>query len=212
MKETLEITYKNESLGEVKGFIDEKGEPWFIASKVCNCLKLENTSVTLSRIKEKHLRYGDKLDGVSIRYPILKDGLGRNQKTAVVSENILYEMIFMSRTKKAFDFQQWVFKEVLPSLRKRGEYRMQGKLIRRSLTDTIKTEICDKTENPNEKKWAYRNFTVMIYKSLGLPAKVDRSSLTDDMLEKIATRENLVQALLQEGKDRKQIEDCIYSL
>lgn len=209
MKETLEITYKDESLGEVKGFIDEKGEPWFIASKICNCLKMENASKTLSRIKEKHLRYGDKLDGVAIRYPILKDGLGRNQKTAVVSESILYEMIFMSRTKKAFEFQQWIFTEILPSLRKRGEYRMQGKLIRRSLTDTIKTEICDKTENPNVKRFAYSNYSKLINKSLGLPNKVDRNTLDDETLEKIARKENLVQALITENKSYEEIKRII---
>lgn len=210
MKETLEITYKNESLGEVKGFIDEKGEPWFIASKICNCLKLENTSVTLSRIKEKHLRYGDKLEGVSIRYPLL-ESKGGKQRTAVVSESILYEMIFMSRTKKAFDFQQWVFREVLPSLRKRGEYRMQGKLIRRSLTDTIKTEICDKIENPKDKRLAYINYSKLINKSLGLPNRVERNTLDDETLEKIARKENLVQALISENRSYQEIKDIILS-
>lgn len=208
MKESLTITFNNQNIGEIKGFIDEKGNPWFVASKICNCLKLENSSVVLSRIKEQYNRHGIKLEGVSIRYPLLESSGGR-QKTAVVDEKILYEMIFMSRTKKAFDFRQWVLGEVLPSLRKHGEYRMQGKLIRRSLTDTIKAEICDKTENANEKKFAYGNFSKLINKSLGLPQKVNRDNLDSETLEKIAHRENLAQALLQEGKNYREIADIL---
>lgn len=151
MNEKLEIIFKNATIGEIKGFIDESGNPWFYASKVCDCLKLENSSVVISRIKEKHLKYGDKIEGVSICYPLIKTAGGR-QKVAVVNENILYEMIFMSHTEKAFKFQQWVFKEILPALRKHGEYRIQGKLLRRNLTDTIKTEICEKTENIHRKR------------------------------------------------------------
>ena len=49
-------------------------------------------------IKEKHLKYGDKIEGVSICYPLIKTAGGR-QKVAVVNENILYEMIFMSHTE-----------------------------------------------------------------------------------------------------------------
>ena len=91
------------------------------------------------------------------------------------------------------------------SLRKHGEYRMQGKLIRKNLTDTIKAEICDKTENQNIKKFAYSNYSKLINKSLGLPPKVDRNTLGDETLEKIAKKENLVQALIAENKSYEEI-------
>lgn len=210
MNEKLEIIFKNATIGEIKGFIDESGNPWFYASKVCDCLKLENSSVVISRIKEKHLKYGDKIEGVSICYPLIKTAGGR-QKVAVVNENILYEMIFMSHTEKAFKFQQWVFKEILPALRKHGEYRIQGKLLRRNLTDTIKTEICEKTENINVKRFAYSNYTKLINKSLGLPDKVNRNLLDDEILEKLARKENLVQALILENKSYTEIKNIIMS-
>lgn len=122
---------------------------------------------------------------------------------------MLYELIFQSQTKKTFEFQQWVCGEVLPSLRKHGEYRMNGKLIRRSLTDTIKEEICDKTDDENVKRFAYSNFSRLINKSLGLPHNVDRSSLDETMLEKVARKENLVKALIEEGKQYGEIKDFI---
>lgn len=207
-KENL-ISFTNDTIGEFKGFIDEKtGEPWFLAGKVCDCLKIKNSADALKGIKERHLRFGDKVDGVGISYIIITDRLGRKQKVNIINETLLYELIFRSNTEKAFRFQQWVCGEVLPALRKYGEYRMNGKLIRRSLTDTIKTEIVDKSEKPSA-KFAYSNYSMLINKSLGLHSKVDRSTLSDEMLEKVARKENLVSALIQEGKTYEQIKNII---
>lgn len=198
------ITFSNPTIGELKGvFIN--GEPWFFAGKVCDCLKIKNSSNALKNIKEKHLKFGDKLDGVAIIYPIITDRLGRKQKPAVINETILYELIFQSRTKKAFEFQQWVFKDVLPSLRKHGEYRMEGKLIRKGLTDTIK----DSGENERMHGYGYSSYSMMINKSLGLPSKVDRDTLDSETLEKIAKREDLVRSLVAEGKKYQEIKSFI---
>lgn len=197
------ITFLNPTIGEIRGLIID-GEPWFLAGKVCDCLKLKNSSKVLSDIKTKHLRYGDKIEGVSIRYPLLKTP-GGTQKVAVVNETILYEMIFQSRTEKAFLFQQWIFKDVLPSLRKRGEYRMEGKLIRKSLTDTIK----DSGENERMHGYGYSTYSMMINKSLGLSSKVDRNTLDGETLEKIARREDLVRTLVAEGKKYPEIKRFI---
>lgn len=209
MKETYLISYQNKNIGEVKGFIDDKGEPWFYASKVCDCLKLKNSSESIRKIRERHNQYGDKIDGITVREVVGLDSTGRKNRFTVINESILYELIFQSTTKKAFEFQQWVLGEVLPALRKHGEYRMEGKLIRRRLTDTIKTEIVDKSENQNEKKFCYSNFSKLINHSLGLSDKVDRNSLDDEMLERIARRENLVQSMVAEGKSYQQIKQII---
>lgn len=203
------ITFQQEGIGELRGFIDEKTqEPWFLAGKVCDSLKLKNSSKVLGDIKAKHLRYGDKIEGVSIRYPLFQTSGGR-QKVAVVNESILYEMIFQSRTEKAFLFQQWVLKEVLPALRKHGSYCTTRKLIRRSLTDTIKTEIVDKSDSSNA-RFSYSNFSILINKSLGLPSKIENiNSLPDDMQIKLAKRQDLVRCLIDEGKTYIEIKKFI---
>lgn len=206
------IKFENETIGEIKGFIDDKtGEPWFLAGKVCDCLKLKNSRESLRKLKEKHLKFGDKIDGVTIRDVVITDSLGRKNRAKIINEQLLYELIFQSHTKKAFEFQQWVCGEVLPSLRKHGDYRMNGKLIRRSLTNTIKEEICDKTDDVNVKRFAYSNFSRLINKSLDLPHNVDRNTLSADMLEKIARKENLVQALITENKSYAEIKQIILS-
>lgn len=204
------IKFENETIGEIKGFINDKtGEPWFLAGKVCDCLKLKNSSESLRKLKEKHLKFGDKIDGVTIREVVITDSLGRKNRAKIINEQLLYELIFQSQTKKAFEFQQWVCGEVLPSLRKHGEYRMNGKLIRRSFTDTIKEEICDKTDNQNVKRFAYSNFTKLVNKSLGLPSSIDRKTLDEPTLERVARKENLVKALIEEGKDYDYIKSIL---
>lgn len=205
MKNAQIITFENSLLGEVRGFVDENGEPWFLAGQVCRCLKLSNASESLRKIKEKHNRFGEKIDGITIREVVITDSLGRKNRSKIISENILYELIFQSQTEKAFYFQQWVFKEILPSLRKHGEYRMEGKLIRRTLTDTIK----DSGENDRIHGFGYPTYTILINQSLGLPNKVDRNSLAPEMLVKIAKREDLVRSLVAEGKQYKEIKEIL---
>lgn len=203
MKTEELVTFSNPTIGEIKGmFVD--GEPWFLARKICDCLKLENSSKVLSRLKERHSKFGDNLEGVSIRYPLLKTAGGK-QKVAIVNESLLYELIFYSNTKQAFAFQQWVVKEVLPSLRKHGEYRMGGKLIRRTLTDTIK----DSGENERMHGFGYSTYSSLINKSLGLPSKVDRNTLDDESLNKVAKREDLVRTLIAEGKQYPEIKEIL---
>jgi hypothetical protein len=50
---------------------------------------------------------------------------------------------------------------------------------------------------------------VLVNKSLGLPSKVDRNNLSDEILEKIATRENLIQSMIAEGKTYGEIKAVI---
>ena len=208
MKSEQLVKFENPIFGEITGFVDEKGEPWVLAGNVCRCLGIKNTAQAIESIIQEHNDHQDHIKGIYITYTLLQTDGGK-QKVYCIKENILYELVFKSRKQKAFDFRQWVFREVLPSLRKHGEYRMNGKLIRRSLTDTIKTEICEKTDNPNEKRFAYSNFTKLIYKSLGLPNQVDRSALSDEQQEQLARKENLVSAMIADGKNYVEIKSFI---
>lgn len=204
MKDSDLITFTNETIGELRGFMKD-GEPWFLAGQVCRCLGIKNASETLTRIKERHEKFADK--GVGIAYTLFQTAGGK-QNIAIISESVLYELIFRSDKKKAFDFQQWIFGEVIPSIRKFGEYRMQGKLIRRSLTDEIK----ESGENDRMHGHAYSTYTRLVYKSIGVASSISRDSLNSETLEKLATRENLVQALIREGRTYNEIKDVLEGL
>lgn len=52
---------------------------------------------------------------------------GGVQQIAVLEEAGIYQLIFSSKLPSAERFQQWVFNEVLPSIRKTGSYTIENK-------------------------------------------------------------------------------------
>lgn len=104
-----DITIFNHLGNDIRVMTDEQGEPLFVLKDICDALDLKNISDVASRLDE---------DGVGTTEVI--DNLGRTQKTNVITEAGLYEVIFMSRKPEAKAFRRWVTSEVLPSIRKHG--------------------------------------------------------------------------------------------
>jgi hypothetical protein len=97
------------------------GEPWFIASEVCDALGHTNARVALQRLD-------DDEKGVRKVYT-----LGGEQKVNIINESGLYSLILRSNKPEAKRFKRWVTKEVLPSIRKSGYYEVGGsKAVRES--------------------------------------------------------------------------------
>jgi len=201
MKQDQLQTFTNKQIGELRGFMKD-GEPWFLAGNVCRALGIKNTSDTIKKIKEKRREAG--IDGIVSNDTVIIDSKGRRNKATIIPERTVYELIFQSRKKKAYLFQTWVFDEVLPALRKHGKYRMEGKLIRLGFTDSIK----DSGENSRMRGFAYSTYTNLIYKSLGAK-KGDRDTFSDELLERIAHKENLVAALVKDGKSYDEIKELV---
>ncbi|WP_271397815.1 BRO family protein [Salinicoccus roseus] len=86
-------------------------EGWFCLIDVCDVLDLGNASQLKKRLKQ---------DGVITNE--VTDNLGRKQMATFVNEPNLYKVIFQSRKKEAEDFQDWVYEDVLPQIRKTGKY------------------------------------------------------------------------------------------
>lgn len=209
------MVFENNVLGKIQGFIDKDNEVWFLASSVCKCLGITNTSMAISETEERlkiaenyynsvGLTSGYILKAKKIK---IKNSNFGEMETYIIPEQFLYELVMGSRKEKAIVFRAWVTGVVLPSLRKHGEYRMEGKLIRRQLTD----ELQDSGENERMHGHAYPTYTKMIYKSLGLPNKVDRDTLSIEMKEKLAKREDLVRSFIAEGKQYLEIKAIIES-
>ena len=104
-----DITIFNHLGNDIRVMTDDQGEPLFVLKDVCDALEIGNSREVVRRLDE---------DGVSTTD--VTDNLGRNQKTNVVTEAGLYEVIFMSRKPEAKAFKRWVTSEVLPSIRKHG--------------------------------------------------------------------------------------------
>jgi prophage antirepressor-like protein len=204
MKDTELITFENQDIGQIRGFIKD-GEPWFLAGQICRCLGIKNTAQAVDSVTERYKIAG--LKGISSTYTLLETDGGK-QKVLIIPEPFLYELIFQSRKQKAIQFRAWVTTEVLPKIRRTGQYRMAGKLIRRALTD----EILDSGENERMHGHGFSTYSRLINKSLGLSEKNNRDELSTEILEKIAMRENTVQALMREGKKYNDIKAVIERL
>jgi prophage antirepressor-like protein len=201
MKDKDLITFTNEKLGDLRGFMKD-GEPWFLAGQVCNALGIKDARKAIFNIREHYKNANIK--GVHDSTTPLQTGGGK-QSVLCIDEQFLYELVFSSKKLRAIEFRAWVTGEVLPALRKHGEYRMAGKLIRRTLTD----EIVKSGENERMHGHGFSTYSILINKSLGLPNKNNKDELPEDVIEKIATRENTVKALLAEGKSFSYIKQLI---
>ena len=94
----------------IRIILDENQEPLFCLVDVCDILDLQRSAVA---------RRLD--DEVISSHPII-DNLNREQIVNFVSESGLYEVILGCRKQKAKPFKDWVTKEVLPTIRKTGQY------------------------------------------------------------------------------------------
>ena len=90
------------------------GEPWWVLVDVCACLGVANHRDSVRRLDKDDVDLTDVIDSI-----------GREQKTYVVNESGLYDLILRSDKPKAREFRRWITKEVLPSIRKTGKYSVK---------------------------------------------------------------------------------------
>lgn len=103
--------------------IQLNGEPWFIAKDVCEALGVVNSRDALIALDD------DEKNTVALTY-----GIRGNPNRGVISESGFYKLI--SRSRKAtmqgtfpHRFSNWVFREVIPSIRKSGAYGVPWVLL-----------------------------------------------------------------------------------
>jgi prophage antirepressor-like protein len=90
----------------VRIHLDDDDQPWWVAKDVCAVLGLQNISNAVGRLQagEKGVRQADNL--------------------LIINESGLYRLIFRSDKPDARRFQDWVFNDVLPAIRKTGKYEV----------------------------------------------------------------------------------------
>lgn len=109
----------------VRVFMDENGEPWFVAKDVCNIIGLENVSKAIDGLDIDEKSVIQKFFGVSKGYED-SDFNGLRNSARIINESGLYALIFRSNKPEAKKFSKWVRSEVLPALRKTGKYCLKG--------------------------------------------------------------------------------------
>lgn len=92
---------------EVRAVITNN-EPWFVLKDVCDVLGIKNTTMVAGRLDEDE---------------VTKFNLGGLcGESNIVNESGLYKTIFQSKKAEAKKFTKWVTSEVLPTIRKTGQY------------------------------------------------------------------------------------------
>lgn len=84
------------------------GEPWFVARDILDILDLNRSSVALLDDDERGVHSMDTPSG--------------EQQVAIISEAGLYSLILRSRKPEAKPFKRWLTHEVLPQIRRTGQY------------------------------------------------------------------------------------------
>ena len=106
-----------------------EGEPWWVAKDVCDILELTNITESLKRVAEEDL--------TSVK---LNSG-GQDREMRIINESGLYSLILLSIKPEAKKFKKWITSEVLPSIRKTGQYNIEQnpqKLISMALIEAHK--------------------------------------------------------------------------
>ena len=131
-------------------------EPLFCLTDVTTILNIKNASASRFNFSEK---------GIHKMYTPTKGG---KQELLFVDESNLYRVIFRSNKKEAIDFQNWVFDEVLPTIRKTGSYSLT---INTEQQQAIKQAVNERSYRTGEHHQAiytkfYQQFKVPRYQDL----------------------------------------------
>lgn len=107
--------FNNPDFGEIRTLIID-GEPWFVSKDISDKLGYAKPANMVKLVDEDDKR--------NLRGSDLEPG--SKAQISAVNESGLYAAIFGSKQENAKKFKRWVTSEVLPSIRKTGEYKQEG--------------------------------------------------------------------------------------
>ena len=104
--------FENEEFGRVRTLIDGEDKVLFCGADVAQALGYSNTTDALKR----HCRYIVKREVPHPQNP------EKSLETNFIPESDVYRLIFGSKLDDAEKFQNWIFDDVIPTIRKTGGY------------------------------------------------------------------------------------------
>lgn len=140
--------------------LDSNNNPWFKGKEVAVILGYKDVKQVLQ-------------DKVSVNYKKnLKELCGGENhlhlsynelKCIFISEPGLYELIFSSKLVIAKKIKQWVFEEVLPEIRKKGEYKLKQDLVNTTRQLSVEFEEKLKIKENEIKKLESKNLRIKMF-------------------------------------------------
>jgi prophage antirepressor-like protein len=167
-------------------------KPLFVVKDICKILGIGNTTEILRNIP-------DKWKGS------LKLNTSQGMQIAgIINESGLYKIIMNSRKPIAQPFQEFVCEEILPSIRKTGEYKLQAIIDEKNKLQEEKLKIEEEKQKVEEKN-----------QKLEEDKKTLETNLSDEQKELISTKKSLLRV---QGKFSKRYKfpnngmGCVYIL
>ena len=148
---TSEIANYDFHGNDVRILTDQDNAPWFIAKDICDVLGTDTKDLRAILDADEIAN----LDSIEVHHTAGRAPL-------IVSESGFYKLVMRSRKPVAKEFQRWVTRDVLPSIRKHGAY-MTPDTIREALADPdtlimLATKLKEETE---EKRAAQERVRVL---------------------------------------------------
>lgn len=126
--------FDNEQFGSVRT-VTKDDQPWFIGTDVARALGYKDPGGAVNKKVWKQNKdicklyvQGQKQADDFMAVLAMKSERG-NPNTTIINEAGVYQLIFGSKLESAKAFQNWVFTEVLPSIRKTGGYQMNERQV-----------------------------------------------------------------------------------
>jgi len=124
-------------------------QPLFIASDICKILGLTNATETLRTLPDKWKRVKEISD---LRETETTSRSRNIQEMNCVTEAGLYRIIMRSNKPIAQKFQEVVCEDILPSLRKKGEYKIQSIIDKNKTLEEEKLSLEQDNKSLTEEK------------------------------------------------------------
>lgn len=105
------ISFNNEEFGNIRA-VELDGQAWFVGKDVATALGYKDSVNAL----KSHV---DDEDKKGWQITTLSRG---DRNTTIINESGLYSLVLSSKLEGAKKFKKWVTSEVLPSIRKSGQY------------------------------------------------------------------------------------------
>ena len=92
---------------------DRNGEPWFVLADLCRILDLSNPTKAAAGLDDDEKHTLTNAEGIAD---------ARAQALGIVSESGMWQLVLRSRKPQAKAFRRFITGEVIPSIRRTGQY------------------------------------------------------------------------------------------
>ena len=113
MENELQL-FQSPDFGGIRGLLID-GEPWLVGKDVALVLGYAKPQNAIASHIDDEDRKGAPIQGTP----------GGTQEMTIINESGLYSLIFSSKLPNAKKFKHWVTSEVLPAIRKTGQYKCE---------------------------------------------------------------------------------------